>query len=126
MSNTENNNNEANAVLMGVNQVNRRYLHTLETPTATRTHKPVSHGAAADLAVKYAELFGFNVVSENWGLNKSETQLFGTLTIDAPGLDGMNKAIGLRNSHDKTFAFGMVAGVLVNLHFAPQSRFRCP
>lgn len=104
---------QVNATLMAGERCDREFLNTLSTPESTKTHRPVSHGLAADLSVQYAKLFGYNVTSEQWGLNKSKTQLFGTLTVEAPGLDGMSKAIGVRNSHDKSFAFGMVAGVRV-------------
>lgn len=103
----------ATAALYAGTRCDREFLNTLPTPASTKTHRPVSHGLAADLTVQYAKLFGYNVTSEQWGLNKSKTQLFGTLTVEAPGLDGMSKAIGVRNSHDKSFAFGMVAGVRV-------------
>jgi hypothetical protein len=118
--NTVSNENNLRAALCldtpGSFRLTRDELREFGTPAGTRTHKPVNHGTAADLTVKYANLFGYSIDSEEFGVNPSKTQMFGVLRVTKRGEAGrpdMQKAIAIRNSHDKAFAFGMLAGVSV-------------
>jgi hypothetical protein len=104
-------------------KLNRNQLQGIETPVGTATHKPVGHFEAASLTAEFAKSNGYHIVSEDYGLNPSGSQMFGVLRVmpeqyafaqdEFLGDQEMIRTIGLRNSHDKRFAFGLAAGVSV-------------
>jgi hypothetical protein len=94
-------------------RVSRNDLALIETPEPTKTHRPVGHKLAADLTVKYAKEFGYNVVTEEFGLSKDGSQMFGVLRLENKLNKDFTRAIGLRNSHNKTLSFALTAGVSV-------------
>ena len=95
-------------------KLSREDLELIPTPRRTRTHKPVSHFRAASLTVDYAKEHGYEIMSEEWGLNPSGTQMFGVIRVKPSHYDTMmTRCIGIRNSHNKTLAFGLTAGFSV-------------
>lgn len=91
----------------------RDELGDISTPAATKSHKPISHKKAADWTVKYAEEFGYKIVTEEFGISKSGSQMFGVLRLENKDNSDFSRAIGIRNSHNKTLCFGLTAGVSV-------------
>ena len=94
-------------------RVSREELQYIPTPPATATWKPVPHYDIASLIVNEAEERGYCILSEEYGLNKSMTQLFGVLRCHPMGHPEFSRCLGLRNSHDKSLAVGLTAGVSV-------------
>lgn len=95
-------------------RVERDVLKTLETPEPTRTHVPVSHDRMASLITNTARINGYEIRREDYGINPSGSQMFGVLRFARNGdVTGQTRALGFRNSHDKTIAVGMTVGVNV-------------
>jgi hypothetical protein len=56
---------------------------------------------------------GWNVVSEEYGLGAGDGKMFGVLRFSPQGRADFTRALGLRNSHDKSLAVGLTAGLSV-------------
>src|SRR2546430_2638626 len=68
---------------------------------------------AAPEALAYRQI---TVVKDEYGVSQDGMKMFGVMTLSLThgnGGDAISLAIGLRNSHDKSFALGMVAGFRV-------------
>jgi len=94
-------------------RVSRQDLMRVPTPYATPTWRPVPHHRVAELVVNEAETRGYCIVSEEYGLNPAGTKLFGVLRFHPQGRPEFSRALGLRNSHDKSLALGLTVGVSV-------------
>lgn len=84
----------------------------LATPDATETHKPIPH---ADLVGAVVETLGFrqlHVVEDQYAVSPDGMRMFGVLALDIEE-NGVRVSIGLRNSHDKSFALGITIGYKV-------------
>jgi len=88
-------------------------LETIPTPRATPTWRPVPHSLVADLAVSESQRRGWNIVSEDYGLGSGESKMFGVLRFSPNGRSDFTRALGIRNSHDKSLAVGLTAGLSV-------------
>ncbi len=97
----------------GAHRISRAALQAIPTPEPTSSWKPVSHHQAANLVLGEALVRGFNVTSEEYGVNPSETKMFGVLRFHPEGHPEWSRALGLRNSHDKSIALGLTAGLSV-------------
>jgi len=87
-------------------------LLLLATPDATETHKPIPH---ADLVGAVVETLGFrqlHVVEDQYAVSPDGMRMFGVLALDIEE-NGVRVSIGLRNSHDKSFALGITIGYKV-------------
>lgn len=103
--------------------VHRDELVRVPTPKATETWQPIAHVDVLHHVEKSLFFEGFDVVEESHGLSHDNARYFGLLQVQ--GNDGNNDyswVVGIRNSHDKRFSAGIVAGcrVLVcsNLSFS--------
>ena len=94
-------------------RVTRDELRRIPTPLSTRSWRPVPHHEVAELVVNEAENRGFCVISEEYGLNTVGTKMFGILRFHPQGHPEFGRALGLRNSHDKSLALGLTVGVSV-------------
>jgi hypothetical protein len=67
---------------------------------------------------------GFNISKAEHGLSQDNARYFGILTLASQICEGVSLAVGIRNSHDKTFPIGLCAGSRVfncdNLSFASE------
>ncbi len=93
--------------------VAREDLKLIHTPMPTPTWKPVPHYEVTELVRDTAEFRGFNIQSEAYGLNPSGTKMFGVLRFHPEGHPEHTRALGIRNSHDKSFALGLTVGLSV-------------
>jgi len=81
------------------------------TPAATETHYPIPHVELIDRTRDRLRENGIEVLAEQHALNESGERYFGLMQTDIGGSDGdYTTVVGLRNSHDKSFAAGLVAG----------------
>ena len=83
-------------------KLTREELARVATPVATATHKPIPHIAVVE---KLIEALGFRqigVVQEEYAVSADGMRMFGVMDLSS-GFDGCRFAIGLRNSHDKSF-----------------------
>jgi len=67
----------------------------------------------AELAVNESQRRGWNIVSEEYGLGSGDSKMFGVLRFSPNGRADFTRALGIRNSHDKSLAVGLTAGISV-------------
>ena len=97
----------------GSERVDREALKHVPTPDPTPTWKPVPHHQVAELVVNEAEARGYEIMAEDYGLNDAGSKMFGVLRFHPQGKPEMSRALGFRNSHDKSLALGLTAGMVV-------------
>jgi hypothetical protein len=92
--------------------VSRRQLYDVPTPTNTKTWYPLPHGRVFGEVYDQLRVCGFVVTEEAHALSHDGQRYFGVLNITLPGrgIFEWSWAVGIRNSHDKTFPAGLVAG----------------
>ena len=97
----------------GSARVPRGDLALVETPAPTASWKPVGHSTIAELVTRAAESRGYEISAEEYGLNPAGTKMFGTLRFHPEGHPEYSRALGFRNSHDKSMAVGLTVGLSV-------------
>lgn len=97
----------------GAARVTRDQVRLVPTPAATPTWKPIAHAEIATLVADTAASRGFRIAGEEYGLNPSGSKLFGVLRFHPDGQPDYTRALGFRNSHDKSLALGLTAGLSV-------------
>lgn len=90
----------------------RQDLLALPSPLSTDTHTVVPHHKLVEGVLEALAYRNIEVLQEEYAVAKEAAQLFGVLTLNIEK-NGVNLVLGLRNSHDRTFALGMVAGFRV-------------
>jgi hypothetical protein len=109
--------------------VSRGDLSVVATPPATKTHYPVPHIHVLD-AVERALLSSgkCEVTAQQHALANDDQRYFGILQLRSTDADYADRAlcVGVRNSHDKSFASEIVLGTRVfvcdNLSFSGEVR----
>lgn len=96
----------------GAQLLGRQDLPLLPVPEATLTHKPVPHAAVAEALIESLGLRRYQVVADEYAVTPDAARMFGVLTIDVEE-SGVRFAIGVRNSHDKSFSLGLTVGYRV-------------
>jgi len=99
----------------GSRSITRDELAMIPTPLPTRTWRPVPHREVAELAVNESQRRGWNIVSEEYGLGSGDSKMFGVLRFSPHGRPDFSRALGIRNSHDKSIAVGITAGIVVQV-----------
>jgi len=97
----------------GSQGISRESLAYIPTPEPTDTWRPVPHIDIANLIYREAEWRGYEIISEEYGVNPSGTKMFGVLRFHPDNSPKFAKCIGIRNSHDKSMAVGITAGFSV-------------
>lgn len=97
----------------GSERVSRSDLKDVLTPRPTATHKPVPHIQIAELICHEAQNRGYAISKEEYGLNPAGTKLFGVLRFHPEGHPEYSRALGFRNSHDKSMAVGLTVGLSI-------------
>lgn len=98
--------------MCGAKFVGRQQLRDLVTPPGTATHRPIPH---ADLVEAVIETLGFRhleVVRDSYAIAKEGNRLFGVLELNVEET-GVRFFVGLRNSHDRSFALAITCGLRV-------------
>jgi len=93
-------------------KLTREELARVATPVGTATHKPIPHIAVVE---KLIEALGFRqigVVREEYAISADGMRMFGVMDLSS-GFDGCRFAVGLRNSHDKSFRLSCTVGLRV-------------
>ncbi len=108
--------------------VERQKLFGIPTPRHTDTWFPLPHRHLVEEVEGQLREVGFALLAESHAISHDGNRYFGLLEVAQPGqsCDGHNRehgwVVGLRNSHDKTFPAGIVAGTRVfvcdNLSFS--------
>lgn len=101
--------------------ITRHQLSLVPTPNSTPTHQVIPH---VEIVNTLEEALGFrhiSITSEEYAVTKDGKNFFGVMTLDQ-GSHGSQFALGVRNSHSKTFRLSIVVGmkllVCSNLSFS--------
>jgi hypothetical protein len=99
----------------GAELVSRDQLWEVPTPDNTETWYPLAHHRVFGEVHDQLRSSGFIVTEEAHALSHDAQRYFGVLNITLPGRGIFEWAwsVGIRNSHDKTFPAGLVAGTKV-------------
>jgi hypothetical protein len=95
-------------------KVDRAFLEQVYTPPATDTHQPVAHSRLVDVIEEALAFRHIRIENSEFALSKDGMKMFGLLTVNQV-YEGVEFAIGLRNSNDKSMRLGMVAGYKVTV-----------
>ncbi len=93
-------------------KIGRTELAQIPVPEATRTHRPVPHHEIVEALVETLSFRHIGVVSEEYAVSPDGMKMFGVLDLETQ-MDGCRFAIGLRNSHDKSFRLSLTVGIRV-------------
>jgi hypothetical protein len=112
----------------GNSRVEREAVASVLTPEPTATWTPIPHETLIELVEETLATVNLKVVQQVHSLNPAGSRYFGMFQV----ANGQNSpdygwVLGLRNSHDKTFPAGLVAGsgvfVCDNLAFSGEVKF---
>jgi hypothetical protein len=112
----------------GAHAVPRSALTVVATPDRTRTWHPISHMSLIELVERVLEQNKLKIVGEGHSLSHLGNRYFGLFQIqNGSEHDDYAWILGVRNSHDKVFPSGGVAGMSVficdNLSFSGEVRW---
>lgn len=96
----------------GSTLIGRQDLPGLPTPPGTSTHRPIPHAEVIQALIETLAFRRLAVQDDSYAVSKDGSRLFGVLTIDREEA-GVRFAIGVRNSHDKSFALALTVGYRV-------------
>src|SRR5437588_3631652 len=71
---------------------------------------PVSHSRVVETVKSTLREAGYDIRKEQFGVMRDGSRFFGTLDLGTPLTSGVTLAVGVRNSVDKSFPLGFVAG----------------
>lgn len=98
----------------GAEKVNWDRLTSVKTPESTDTHVPIPHHELVERVREEIPNTNLIVKQEEHALSKDGMNYFGVIRIEDPKhpaeKDGFSRVIGLRNSHNKRLAVGLVSG----------------
>ena len=93
-------------------KLTRNELALVPTPAGTSTHRPIPH---VEVVQSLIETLGFrhiSVVSDQYAVDRTGMKMFGIMELDQ-GMHGARFALGIRNSHDKSFRLSIAVGYRV-------------
>jgi hypothetical protein len=93
-------------------KLTREQLSRVPTPSATATHKPVPHIEVVEKLIEALSFRQIGVVREEYAVSADGMKMFGVMDLTS-GFQGCRFAIGLRNSHDKSFRLSCTVGLRV-------------
>ena len=91
----------------------RSALALVPTPAWTSTWHPVPHIDVVDAVENAISRRGMAIESERFGLARDQQKMFGVVTLTNRNNPEWTRCIGIRNSHDQSFAAGICCGVSV-------------
>ena len=101
---------ESNARFVG-----REEIAQVPTPIGTVSWKPVPHMEVIDAVGDVVNARGWRILDEQYGLARDGQKLFGVMRINRSSSPEWSRCIGIRNSHDRTIAVGLSAGLSVHV-----------
>ena len=94
------------------NKLTREELAQVRTPAGTATHKPIPHITIVEKLIEALSFRQIGVVREEYAVSSDGMRMFGVMDLSS-GFEGCRFALGLRNSHDKTFRLSLSVGLRV-------------
>jgi len=95
--------------------VDRGRLAQITTPKPTLTWCPLPHARLMDSVEGQLQKRGYRVHDSTCLLSHGGDRFFGTVSISNRENLGYRRMVGLKNSHDKSLAAGLVAGIRVTV-----------
>jgi hypothetical protein len=89
--------------------IGRQDLRDLTTPEPTATHYPIPHWRFVESLAETLHFRHLDIISEEYAVSHDGMRFFGALTLNVED-SGVRIAVGLRNSHDKSFSLGLTVG----------------
>lgn len=96
----------------GAKKLGRQDLLAMPLPAATDTHRPIAHSTLVQGIIEALTYRHIEVVQEEYAATPDGMRLFGVLGLSLASGD-IRLAIAFRNSNDRSFALGLVAGFRV-------------
>lgn len=96
----------------GTTKVDRAFLENIETPPRTDTFQPIPHSVLVNAVEESLAFRHIRLERTEFAISKDGMKMFGLLEVNQQ-YEGVQFAIGLRNSNDKSLRLGMVAGYRV-------------
>ena len=93
--------------------VGRDEIALVPTPEATASWKPVPHSEVIDAVTDVVKAHRWTILDEQYGLARDGQRMFGMIRINKSSSMEWSRCIGIRNSHDRTIAVGLAAGLTV-------------
>ena len=93
--------------------VDRNALALVPTPQPTATWRPVPHIDVVNAVEEAITNRGMTIESERFGLARDQQKMFGVITLSKRSISEWTRCVGIRNSHDQSFAAGICCGVSV-------------
>jgi Domain of unknown function (DUF932) len=113
----------------GAVRMDRDQLERIDAPPPTASWFPLRHADVIDGVTKTLGLAGFTVNKADYAVSRRGARLFATMDLAVPLHTGVNLAVGIRNSTDKTIPLGFCAGSRVvvcdNLAFSAELMVHC-
>lgn len=98
----------------GAAAVERAALKNVRTPLATATWSPIPHLRLIEQVERALSAAKLTIVNQAHSLSHGGDRYFGLIQVEAGKSNGdYSLVLGLRNSHDKRFPAGLVAGAQV-------------
>ncbi len=88
----------------------RGEVFAVEAPPETHSWKPVAHGTVLAKVDETLQAAGYSIVRQQLGLSHGGDRFFGVLDLESSIIEGIKLALGLRNSINKSFPYGLAGG----------------
>src|SRR5690348_1523212 len=109
----------------GAREVTRDELVSVPCPAAVGRWRPVPHAEVLLHAEQSLADAGYGIERMHLALSRDDARFFGTLTLRTPLTDGVNLAVGVRSSIDKSLSLQWCCGSRVfvcdNLAFSSET-----
>jgi len=93
--------------------VSRDEVARIDTPSSTDTWRPVPHIDVIEAVTEVIKAHRWDIADERFGLASEGQKMFGVMEITRSSSPQWHRCIGIRNSHDKSLAVGLSAGIVV-------------
>jgi len=93
--------------------VSRDEVARTDTPCSTATWRPVPHIDVIEAVTEVIKAHRWEIEGEKFGLANDGKKMFGVIEIARSSSPEWHRCVGIRNSHDKSFAVGLSAGIVV-------------
>ena len=99
-------------MIIAKNLISREELVNVRTPDATDSFTPIAHSFLVDQTLEALDRAGYSVTEEKHALARFGQRYFGGFQIAGPDINSEERklVLGLRNSHDRTFAASICVG----------------
>ena len=97
----------------GARKVELDELSKVPAPPQEGRWFPLSHGSVLRRVKETLGEAGYSVAREQLALSRGDARFFGTLDLNSSLAEGVALSVGVRNSIDKSFPIGLVAGARV-------------